>query len=43
MKKHSDSLYNRRLMMALGGVEFVNDALDIRISRTEISERRNGT
>jgi hypothetical protein len=40
MKKHPGSLYNRRLMMALGGVEFVNEALDIRISRTEISERR---
>jgi hypothetical protein len=43
MKKHRDSLYNRRLTMALGGIELVNEALDIRISRTEISERRNGT
>jgi hypothetical protein len=40
MKKHPDSLYNRRLMMALGGVELVNEASHIRISRTEISDRR---
>jgi hypothetical protein len=42
-KKHPDSLYNLRLMMSLGGVELVNEVLDIRISRTEISKRRNGT
>jgi hypothetical protein len=40
MKKHLDSLYDRRLMMSLRGVELVNEALDIRISRTEISKRR---
>jgi hypothetical protein len=43
MKKHPDSLDNRRLMMSLRGIELVNEASDIRISRTEITKRRNGT
>jgi hypothetical protein len=42
-KNHPDSVYNRQLMLSLGGKEFRNEGMNLRISLEGINERRNGT
>jgi hypothetical protein len=41
--RHPDSLYNRNLLIAINGTWYRNDDLNLRLSRSGISERRNGT
>jgi hypothetical protein len=43
IKNHPDSIHNRKLMMANGGLEFPNSVLNLRLSLSGISERKNGT
>jgi hypothetical protein len=39
-KSHPDSLYNKNLLLSINGTWFRNEDLNLRISRTEIAERR---
>jgi hypothetical protein len=41
--KHPDSLYNRNLLSEINGTWFRNDDMNLRLSLTGISERRNGS
>jgi hypothetical protein len=41
-KKHPDSVYNRELLESIGGREWRNDEMNISVSLTGISERKDG-
>jgi hypothetical protein len=41
--RHPNSIWNKNLQVVLNGREWRNEEIDLRVSLTEMSERKNGT